>query len=59
MSEYLDIEGNAELWSQTDFTQGSDFTLDVESFETHINGLFDTVGCDLEDIVAREPPRKS
>jgi hypothetical protein len=53
MSEYLDIEGNAELWSQTDFT------LDVESFETHINGLFDTVGCDLEDIVAREPPRKS
>ncbi|KAI4843352.1 hypothetical protein E4T44_06785 [Aureobasidium sp. EXF-8845] len=59
MNEYLDIEGNDELWSQTDFTQGSDFALDVESFETHINGLFDTVGCDPVDIVANEPPRKS
>jgi hypothetical protein len=59
MNEYLDIEGTARLWSQTDFTQGSDFALDVESFEPHIIGLFDTVGCDLEDIVAREPPRKS
>jgi hypothetical protein len=59
MNEYLDIEGNAELWSQTNFTQGSDFALDVESIETHINGLFDSAEYDVEDIVAREPPRKS
>jgi hypothetical protein len=58
MSGFLDVVGDTELWSQTDFTQGSDFTLDVESIESHIDGLFDTAQWDVEDTaVIKEPPR--
>jgi hypothetical protein len=58
MSGFLDVVGDTELWSQTDSTQGSNFTLDVESIESHIDGLFDTVGWNVEDTAAiEEPPR--